>query len=78
MLSYRELLDTRVDPASAVRALIKRMPIVIEPDSPLRLADNLMSRYNVDHLIVTDPEKPDQAIGVITESDMLAAHRRIA
>ncbi len=78
VLSYRELLDTRVDPASAVRALIKRMPIVIEPDSPLRLADNLMLRYNVDHLIVTDPEKPDQAIGVITESDMLAAHRRIA
>ena len=76
VLSYREILDTRVDPARTVRTLIQRQPIVIAPDSPLRLADNLMSRHNVSHLIVTDPENPNRAIGVITESDILAAHRR--
>jgi H+/Cl- antiporter ClcA/CBS domain-containing protein len=78
VLSYRELLDTRVDPAIALRSLINRKPIVIEPDSPLRLADNLMSRYNVGHLIVTAPDKPDQVIGVITRTDLLAAHRRFS
>ncbi len=78
VLSYRELLDTRVDAASTVQALIKRKPIVIEPNSPLRLADNLMSRHNVGQLIVTDPEKPDRPIGVITRTDLLAAHRRFS
>jgi H+/Cl- antiporter ClcA len=76
VLSCRELLDARVDPAAPLRSLITRKPIVIELDSPLRLADSLMARYNVGQLVVTDAEKPDRAIGVITESDILAAHRR--
>ncbi|MGC8540889.1 MAG: chloride channel protein [Phycisphaerae bacterium] len=78
VLSYREILDTRVNPASRVRDLIKRQAVIIEPDRPLRLADNLMSRYNIGHLIVTEPKNPDHVIGVITRTDLLSAHRRLS
>jgi len=78
VLSYREILDTRANPAGMVRDLIKRKAVIIEPDSPLRLADNLMSRYNIGHLIVTEPDHPDRVIGVITRTDLLSAHRRLS
>ncbi len=78
VLSYREILDTRVNPAQRVRDLIKRQAVIIEPDSPLRLADNLMSRYNIGHLIVTEPKNPAHVIGVITRTDLLSAHRRLS
>lgn len=78
VLSYREILDTRVNPAERVRDLIKRQAVIIEPDSPLRMADNLMSRYNIGHLIVTEPKNPAHVIGVITRTDLLSAHRRLS
>ncbi len=78
VLSYREILDTRENPTGTVRNLIKRQAVIIEPDSPLRLADNLMSRYNIGHLIVTEPENPNHVIGVITRTDLLSAHRRLS
>ena len=56
--------------------LITRPPSVIFPDMSLREAADHMVRENVGRLPVVSRAHPQQLVGIITRSDLLAAHER--
>lgn len=62
------------DPATPVADLITRPPSVVFPDMSLRDAADHMVRENVGRLPVVDRSDPSRVIGIITRSDLLAAH----
>jgi CBS domain-containing protein len=65
--------------AKRVGDLVRRPPSVVFADSTLRDAADHMVRENVGRLPVVLRDDPDRVIGIITRSDLLAAHgRRLA
>jgi CIC family chloride channel protein len=77
VVTRRDLLDLHPDsPAAATRIhdLIKRPPAVIYTDSSLREASNHMLREGIGRLPVVMRGRPDHVIGIITRSDLIAAH----
>jgi chloride channel protein, CIC family len=59
-----------------MRAGFRRAPAVVYLDSSLRDAADHMVRENVGRLPVVDRNAPDRVVGMITRSDLLAAHAR--
>ena len=57
-----------------VRSIIRRSPAVAYPDNTLREAADHMVRERVGRLPVVDRESPRKVIGIISRSDLLAAH----
>jgi H+/Cl- antiporter ClcA/CBS domain-containing protein len=77
VVTRRDFLER--DPATSVGALVTRPPSVVFADSTLREAADHMVRENVGRLPVVERSKPDQLVGFLTRSDLLAAHgRRLA
>jgi CIC family chloride channel protein len=62
------------DPSTPVGALVTRPPAVVFPDMSLRDAADHMVRENVGRLPVVERADPARVIGIITRSDLLAAH----
>ena len=60
----------------AVGSVIKRPPVVIFPDSTLREAADQMVRAQVGRLAVVDRANPRRLVGVLSRSDVIAAHAR--
>jgi chloride channel protein, CIC family len=75
VVTRRDLLE-EVAPTTAVRAVIKRRPLVIFDDSSLRHATDLMAAEGVGRLPVVAREEPDRVIGMLTRSDVITAHTR--
>jgi predicted transcriptional regulator len=59
-----------------VRDLVKRAPAIVFEDSSLREAADHLLRENVGRLPVVRRDEPTKMIGLLTRSDILAAHRR--
>jgi chloride channel protein, CIC family len=58
----------------ALRALIRRPPVVVFPDQSLREAADLMVVNGVGRLPVVTREATRRVVGMVTRSDLLAAH----
>jgi len=74
VLTRRDLLSPTADPAQPLSALVKRPPAVAFEDSSLREAADLMVREGVGRLPVVRREAPHQPVGILTRSDLIAAH----
>ena len=64
------------DGAERVGDLVHRGPAVVYADSTLRDAADQMVRENVGRLPVVDRSAPTRLVGIITRSDLLAAHAK--
>ncbi len=73
VVTRRDLLSD-AEEAQCVKDVIRRAPIVIFEDSTLRDAADHMLREGVGRLAVVRRASPLDVMGVITRSDLLAAH----
>jgi CBS domain-containing protein len=77
VVTRRDLLDGNGSAGvAAVRGAVKRAPVVVFDDSSLRDAADLMAREGVGRLPVVARDEPDRVIGILTRSDVIAAHTR--
>jgi H+/Cl- antiporter ClcA len=83
VLTRRDLLE-HADHAGAplegpIRALISRPLVAITGERSLRDAADRMAHEGVGRLPVVDRDEPERLVGIVTRSDLLAAHgRRLA
>ncbi|HEX8539296.1 MAG TPA: chloride channel protein, partial [Cystobacter sp.] len=75
VITRRELMEEAVD-SRPVGALIGRPPAVVFEDSTLREAADHMVREGVGRLPVVKRDAPWTLVGILTRSDLLAAHHR--
>jgi len=69
-----DLLDLELPIDAKVRDVIKRPPVVISAESTVRQAADHMVRQGVGRLPVVTRADPDHVVGIVTRSDLLAAH----
>jgi H+/Cl- antiporter ClcA/CBS domain-containing protein len=74
VLTRRDLFDPSVQPSASVAALVRRAPIVCFEHTTLRAAADLMVVEEVGRLPVVAAHDASRVIGIITRSDLLAAH----
>ena len=74
VLTRRDILDATRSEFEVLQALIKRAPIVVFDDNTLRDAADLMVIEHVGRLPVVTREDPQRVVGIISRSDLLAAH----
>ncbi|MGE3850636.1 MAG: chloride channel protein [Planctomycetota bacterium] len=76
VLTRRDLLAPGVTPDTRIGDLIHRPPVLIYDDCSLREAADHMVRHTVGRLPVVTRDAPFQIAGIISRSDLLAAHGR--
>ncbi|MGZ6124841.1 MAG: chloride channel protein [Myxococcales bacterium] len=76
VVTRRDLLDPGRPGSARVRHLIKRPVAVVFEDTSLREAADHMVQEGVGRLPVVARAAPRKPIGIITRSDLLAAHRQ--
>ena len=69
-----DLLDLELPIDAKVRDVIKRPPVVIFTDNTVREAADHMVRQGVGRLPVVTKADPNRVVGIVTRSDLLAAH----
>jgi H+/Cl- antiporter ClcA/CBS domain-containing protein len=74
VVTRRELLEPELPAGTRVRDIVKRAPIVVHPDSSLRDAADHMTAAGIGRVIVVGKDAPRTALGILTRSDLLAAH----
>jgi len=74
VVTRRELLEPALPAGTRLRDIIKRAPIVVHPDSSLRDAADHMTAAGIGRVIVVAKDAPRTALGILTRSDLLAAH----
>jgi CBS domain-containing protein len=74
VVTRRDFMKAHDD--TPLRALIRRPPAVVFPDSSLRDAADHMVRENVGRLPVVDRDDPGRIVGFITRSDLLKVHAK--
>ena len=75
VVTRRDLLDQR-DGAETVRGVIKRPAAIVFDNSSLRDVADHMASENVGRLPVVARDDPNRVIGIVTRSDVIAAHAR--
>lgn len=75
VLTRRDLLDSRHADDLPLCALVQRAPVVIGEEHSLRDAADHMSDAGVGRLVVVDGAQTLRVLGIVTRSDLLAAHR---
>jgi CBS domain-containing protein len=75
VITRRDILDPEVPGSARVGTLVRRTAAVVFEDSTLREAADHMVREGVGRVPVVSREKPRKVIGILTRSDLLAAHR---
>jgi CIC family chloride channel protein len=75
VVTRRNLLDPEKNESALVRQLITRPPAVVFEDNTLREAADHMVHESVGRLAVVSREAHRTVIGIISRSDLLAAHR---
>ena len=75
VVTRRDLTDARHDPAMMIAKLVRRQPAVVFEDNTLREAADHMVREGVGRLPVVTRADPRRVIGIISRSDLLAAHQ---
>jgi CBS domain-containing protein len=76
VVTRRDLLDGAEPGGRRVRELVRRPAAVVFEDCSLREAADHMVREDVGRLPVVRREEPWRVVGILTRSDLLAAHRR--
>ncbi len=76
VVTRRDLLNTAQADDTRIADLIKRPPVLVYEDSTLREAMDHMLNHDVGRLPVIARQAPHALVGIITRSDILAAHRR--
>jgi H+/Cl- antiporter ClcA len=76
VLTRRILLDPATKLQATLGELLTRPPTLVYADSTLRDAADHMVKHDIGRLPVIERGKPGHVIGMITRSDLLAAHRR--
>jgi H+/Cl- antiporter ClcA/CBS domain-containing protein len=74
VVTRRDLLDAAADGSLRVRDIIKRAPVVVFEDSTLRDAADQMTLERVGRLPVVRRGREREVVGIISRSDLLAAH----
>jgi H+/Cl- antiporter ClcA/CBS domain-containing protein len=75
VLTRRNVLEPTLDERTIVRELLTRQPAVVFEENTLREAADHMVRERVGRLPVVTREAPRQVVGIISRSDLLAAHQ---
>jgi chloride channel protein, CIC family len=73
-LVTRRELERAPDPSALVTTLLRRPAVVVFDDSSLREAADQMVREQVGRLPVVTRAAPRRVVGILTRSDLLAAH----
>jgi CIC family chloride channel protein len=76
VVTRREISDKNAAGSLLVQQLIQRSPAVVFEHNSLREAADLMVSQGTGRLPVVSREAPRQLIGMLTRSDLLAAHAR--
>ena len=76
VVTRRDLERVDAGDEQPVRVLVKRPPVIVFEDNSLREAADHMVRENVGRLPVVSRAAPGAVVGIITRSDLLAAHAR--
>jgi H+/Cl- antiporter ClcA/CBS domain-containing protein len=76
VIKLRDVTDPSADPAALVTTLIQRPPAVIFEDNTLREAADHMVVEGVGRLVVVDRKQPWRMVGIISRTDLLAAHKQ--
>jgi CBS domain-containing protein len=74
VVTRRDLLDPAHDATRTVASVVRRRPAVVFEDSTLRDAADHMVVERVGRLPVVRREDPHTVVGIVTRSDLLAAH----
>jgi len=74
VVTRRDLLDAARDDESTVRDVVRRPPVVVYDDSTLRDAADQMVVERVGRVPVVQRGEPRRLVGIISRSDLLAAH----
>jgi len=74
VVTRRDLFDANHDGSTRVRDIIRRAPVVVYEDSTLRDAADQMTLERVGRLPVVRRDATRQVVGIISRSDLLAAH----
>jgi len=74
VVTRRDVYASEHSRDTPVRRIIRRSPAVAYPDNTLREAADHMVRERVGRLPVVDREHPRRVIGIVSRSDLLAAH----
>ncbi len=74
----RDLVQPDISDFRCVRDVATTPPVVITEQRSLRDADRLMARHRIGRLIVVPGDNPQRVVGILTRSDLLAAHRRMS
>jgi H+/Cl- antiporter ClcA len=75
VLTRRDILGAAPD-AGVLRDLIRRPPVIVYDDCTLREAVDHMVNHDVGRLPVVKRDDPGRVVGIITRSNILAAHRK--
>jgi H+/Cl- antiporter ClcA/CBS domain-containing protein len=75
VVTRRDLLDPEMDGSLSVGRLVSRRPAVVFEDNTLREAADHMVHEGVGRLPVVSREEPRRVVGIISRSDLLAAHQ---
>jgi len=76
VITRRDLHAPAQNSDGTLGSLLRRGPVVTFEDSSLREAADLMAQEDVGRLPVVRREAPRRVVGILTRSDLLAAHRR--
>jgi H+/Cl- antiporter ClcA/CBS domain-containing protein len=74
MLTRRDILDNRRDGTEILSSLIRRPVVAVYEDNTLREAADLMVVHHVGRLPVVKRDAPLSIVGIVSRSDLLAAH----
>ncbi|MEO7456805.1 MAG: chloride channel protein [Gemmatimonadaceae bacterium] len=74
VLTRRDLVGAEAAESTLVGSLVRRAPVVVFDDSTLRDAADQMVRGAVGRLPVVLRDDPYQVVGMLSRSDLLAAH----
>lgn len=74
VVTRRDLFERAFDDADPVRAVVRRAPVVVYEDSTLRDAADQMVVEHVGRVVVVPRGDERRVVGILTRSDLLAAH----
>jgi CBS domain-containing protein len=74
VVTRRDILDTANPDSSTIEAIVRRAPVVVFEDNSLRDAADQMVMARVGRLPVVRRDAPRELVGIVSRSDLLAAH----
>lgn len=75
VITRRDLLKSKPEDDRPVKDLLQRKPIFVYHDQSMREAADLMTSQDVGRVVVVPRKGPMKPMGIVTRSDLLAAHK---